>query len=456
MRGRRRSNTSTDQDHGAVQQRRGTAELDQALLHASSASTLDLPRRLVDLSTGLPSLTSLFNDLSPVVECPGGTTVFYIHVPSSAILEERFGWEALEAYRGLIANYLVGLAQELRREREHCVVVRAFADDFAMVSAHKDSDDQIPGRINDGLRRHLAAIDQETAALLQVYVGMAHTKPFPKIHHERRLYRTIQAAQTEATDVGRQKLSTQLRVLDQCINAPTTFKMLYQPIVRVADHRIFAYEALVRCQQRELRSPHVLFDVAERGDRIWSLSRLLRAIACAEVPNLPGETALFLNLHPRDFEDPTLLELEGDLARHATRVVLEVTERAAILDMDLFRSKLAALRELGLKIAIDDLGSGYSALSLVAELDPDFVKLDMTLVRDINESPVRQNLVRNMVSFAADLGAEVVAEGVETPQELQTVRDLGCQLVQGFYLAVPSAPFVRTITPTPAADHDGV
>jgi EAL domain-containing protein (putative c-di-GMP-specific phosphodiesterase class I) len=419
------------------------------LLTTPGVSSLDSPRRLVDLSTGLPSLTSLFSDLRPIADEGSGTTVLYIHIPSSSIVEERFGWEALEAYRGLIANYLIGFTKDMRRERTHTVLARAYADDFLIVTPQRDQDDQLPSILADGMTRHLSAIDEETASLLQVYVGVSQGKPFPKIHPERLLYRMIQQAQTEATDVGRQKLSAHVRILDRCITGEH-FNMLYQPIVRMEDHSIFAHEALVRCPQKELRSPHVLFNVAEQGDRIWPLSRLLRRIAISAVPQLPNDTSMFVNLHPKDFDDPELLQPDTLLKRYAPRLVLEVTERAAILDFNHFRSKLDALREYGVRIAIDDLGSGYSALSLVAELDPDYIKLDMTLIRSIDESPVRQNLLRNMVSFATDLGAQVVAEGVETRPELETLRDLGCHFVQGYYLAVPSPPFVLTIQQPPA------
>jgi EAL domain-containing protein (putative c-di-GMP-specific phosphodiesterase class I) len=411
----------------------------------SSASTLDAPRRLVDLSTGLPSLTSLFSDMLPVVEHSRGTTVFYVHIPSSAIVEERFGWEALEAYRGLIANYIIGFAQDLRRDRTHCVLVRTYADDFALITPQGDNDEHIPTQLADGITRHLSAIDDETAPLLNVYVGVHRSPPLSRIHPERRLYRSIQQAQTEATDVERQQLSTQVRFLDRCI-AQRQFLMLYQPIVRLEDHAIYGYEALVRCQQKELHKPHVLFNVAEQGERVWPLSRLLRGIAASSVPNMPDETYMFINMHPLDFGDPKLLEPEPTLAEHAGRIILEVTERATILDRERFPEQLRQLRDIGVGIAVDDLGSGYSSLSMVAELNPDFIKIDMTLIRSIDQSPVRQNLLRNMVSFAQDMGALVVAEGVETLEELKTVHDLGCHFVQGFYLAMPSPPFITTIT----------
>ena len=442
----------TDQFSGSSKGRRSSRgspdDVKRRLTGATGSSTLDAPKRLVDLSTGLPSLTSLFADLWPIAESPEGTAVIYIHVPSSAIVEERFGWEALEAYRGLLANYLVGVAQDMRRERAHCVLLRSFADDFVILAPHREDDQELSTRLAAGMMRHLSAIDEETAALLQVYVGISSTRPFPKIHPERRLYRAVQRAQTEATDVGRQKLGAQLRVLDRCITRQA-FQMVYQPIVQVDGHGIVAHEALVRCPEKELRNPHILFNVAEQGQRMWPLSRLLRKIAIGSVAKMEEGTFLFLNLHPLDFDDPDLYAPGGPVASWASRIVLEVTERAAILDLDRFRGQVKQLREYGLRIAIDDLGSGYSALGLVADLAPDYIKLDMTLVRDIDTSPVRQNLLRNMVSFARDLGARVVAEGVETREELATVRELGCHFVQGYYLARPAAQFLTRIKTTP-------
>lgn len=428
-------------------------ETEATVLSSSGFSSLDAPRRLVDLSTGLPTLTSLFKELRPLADESGETVILYVHIPSSPIVEERFGWEALETFKGLIANFLVGFSKHLRRERSHCVLLRAYADDFVLLLPYRDQDNELPSMLADDLVRHLSAIDEETAALLQIYVGMAQGKPFPKIHPERFLYRLIQKAQTEATDVQRQRISALVRVLDRCISGEQ-FEMHYQPIVRVEDHKIFAHEALVRCHQKELRNPHTLFNIAEQGERVWPLSRLLRRMAIDAVPQLPPNVLMFINIHPGDFDDPELWEPLDSLREHASRIVLEVTERAAILDFEQFRRKLAELRQLGLRIAVDDLGSGYSSLNVVAELQPDFIKIDMTLIRGIDESPVRQNLLRNMISFAVDLDAQLIAEGVETRNELKTLKELGCPLVQGFYLAMPSPPFITSIEPPPIAGNE--
>ncbi|MCC6751002.1 MAG: EAL domain-containing protein [Deltaproteobacteria bacterium] len=419
---------------------------DTSLIAGPSSSTLDVPARVIDLVTGFPSLTSLHNELRPLAEDAAGATILYVHLPSTQIIEERFGWETLGAYAGLLANYLGRVARDLERERGHCAVLRSFADDYVLLIPQRENDAEIPSRLGEGMLRHLQAMDEELATIHQVYVGISRVTPYAKIHPERQLFRGIQRAQTEATDVGRQKLAVQTRVLDRAI-ANRSFNMVYQPIVNIHDHSIFAYEALVRCTQPELRNPHVLFSVAEQAGRIWPLSRLLRKMAVDSVTSMPDGSLLFVNLHPLDFNDPELLRPEPFIVEHAANLVLEVTERATITDFEHFRRNMDVLRSSGVRIAVDDLGSGYAALSSVAELNPDFIKFDMTLIRGIDQSPIRRNLLRNMVAFAVEAGTQVIAEGVETRAELDTLRELGCHFVQGFFLAMPLPPFTLEIAP---------
>jgi EAL domain-containing protein (putative c-di-GMP-specific phosphodiesterase class I) len=150
---------------------------------------------------------------------------------------------------------------------------------------------------------------------------------------------------------------------------------------------------------------------------------------------------LFVNLHPEDLLDPHLLDPSSALTGIADRVVLEITERASITVMDAVREQVQRLREVGFRIAIDDLGAGYAGLTSFALLEPEFVKLDMTLVRDIDASPVKQKLVTSMTSLCRQMGMLVVAEGVETSAERDALVDLGCDLLQGYLFARPGRPF---------------
>lgn len=444
----RKARRSSRSGHGSI-------DVSAAAL-ARYTSSLDAPPRVTDLTTGLPSITTLFSDLRPLIESDRGATVVYVHLPSNHLIEERFGWETQGAYIELITSYLERVSRDLRRERQRCVVARAFADDYMIMFPHEGDDQIVSSRIAEEMNRHVHAVDDELASLHEVYMGTAHVIPSPRVHPERLAYRAIVQAQTEAMDVGRHHLAAQTRVLDRCLGDPETLRIVFQPLIDIDDQRVFAFEALARCTHPVLRSPHVLFNVAEQSDRVWPLSRLLRAKALAQVPSLPPQTFMFINLHPSDFDDPELLKLDATVLEQAHLVVFEVTERAAIKDVDRFRNSVGALREQGFRIAIDDLGTGYTSLSTVADIRPDFMKLDMSLIRDIDQSTIRRNLVRNMVSFAQDSNARVVAEGVETTGEYHTLVDIGCHYVQGFLMAKPGPEFVTEVTsPTrPELDTD--
>jgi EAL domain-containing protein (putative c-di-GMP-specific phosphodiesterase class I) len=157
---------------------------------------------------------------------------------------------------------------------------------------------------------------------------------------------------------------------------------------------------------------------------------------------------LFLNVDPHDFNDPAFTDAEIVTPE---RVVIEITERTAIKDYPKFRERLRAFRERGFRFAVDDAGSGYAGLGSIANLEPDFIKLDISLINAIDTNFIKQNLVGTMVRFANDLGARVIAEGVERAEEFDTVQHLGVHLVQGFYLhrpqplAPPPVPVVSAV-----------
>lgn len=212
--------------------------------------------------------------------------------------------------------------------------------------------------------------------------------------------------------------------------------MAYQPIVRAHDASVYGYEALVRSAEPRLADPGALFDAAERTGRVWDVTRTVRSLVAASIPK--GGATRFLNLHPKDLEDDRLYAPDEPLALKAGQVILEITERAALGPMADIRRNVSALRAMGYRIAVDDLGAGYSGLTSFAALEPDLVKLDMSLVRGIDIEPVKQKLVSSMTVLCRELGVLVVAEGVETPAERNVLVDLGCDLLQGFLFARPS------------------
>jgi EAL domain-containing protein (putative c-di-GMP-specific phosphodiesterase class I) len=222
--------------------------------------------------------------------------------------------------------------------------------------------------------------------------------------------------------------------------AVETMWIAFQPIV-LKDGRTFGYEALLRSNEPSLPHPGAVLSAAERLERLPELGQRIRELAAASFESVSPDLLLFVNLHPRDLLDPALVAPDKPLSRMARRVVLEITERAAIDDIKDIRGRIGALRAMGYRIAVDDLGAGYAGLASFALLEPDFVKFDMSLVRDVHTSVIRKKLIGAMTTLCKDMGMRVVAEGIETVEERDTVLDLGCDLFQGYLLARPGAPF---------------
>jgi EAL domain-containing protein (putative c-di-GMP-specific phosphodiesterase class I) len=214
----------------------------------------------------------------------------------------------------------------------------------------------------------------------------------------------------------------------------------YHPIIVTATEEIYGFEALARGVRRELRSPEVLFEVAEEANMVWELSRLLRRRAVSGIyDDLKDGQFLFLNIDPHDFDDPTFRNLDPeDLGiSDPSRVVLEITERTAIKDYPRFKEYLKAFRERGFRFAVDDAGSGYAGLGSIANLEPDYIKLDISLIANIDTNFLKQNLVETMVTFANSQGTQVIAEGVERREEFETVKQIGVHFTQGFLFHRP-------------------
>ena len=217
-----------------------------------------------------------------------------------------------------------------------------------------------------------------------------------------------------------------------------------QPIVSWSGRSIFAYETLLRTDEPTLRSPLDFFDAAERLGQAAELGRIIRRHVAALLARRRPPGHLFVNLHPADLEDPELYADDGALTPYASQVVLEITERAALDRIHELSSRVTRLRKLGYRIAIDDLGAGYAGLTSFAQLEPEVVKVDMSLVRGIDSSPVKQKLVRSIIALCTELGIQLVAEGIETPAERDTLVALGGDLCQGYLFAKPGRGF-----PTP-------
>jgi EAL domain-containing protein (putative c-di-GMP-specific phosphodiesterase class I) len=288
-----------------------------------------------------------------------------------------------------------------------------------------------------------------------VDVGTSLVLHNPLVRSERLVMRAIQEATQDAQLNHQRRLIRNKKQLQRII-LKEQITTLFQPIYDLGTLRPHGFEALCRGPKgTEFHSPMVLFETAEKSDLLFELDHLCRRKALTAAgggrgAGLPREFKLFINTLPFSMRDPhfqgkDLINLLGeDLA--PDQIVLEVTERHVIHNYHLFRDAMKYFQHLRCLIAIDDMGAGYSGLDKIVELQPNYVKLDMSLVRDIHTSFVKKEMVQAFKAMADKIDARLIAEGVEKREEFDVVREIGVNYIQGNYLARPlqgfqTAPF---------------
>ena len=212
--------------------------------------------------------------------------------------------------------------------------------------------------------------------------------------------------------------------------------VVFQPVLDLRSRRVFAYEALVRSNSPHFTGPPSLFSAAISGRVCGALGRSIREMAVVGCPGFP----LFVNIHPNEFDEGYLVQPDDPIFTHEPGVYLEVTESVPLSHFRLCQSVLQEIRGRGVFLAVDDLGAGYSNLKYIADLAPEIVKLDRDLIANLGEHKRLQRLVRSIVRLCEDLGANVVAEGIETVEELRAVEDAGAHYGQGYLIARPAFP----------------
>ena len=230
---------------------------------------------------------------------------------------------------------------------------------------------------------------------------------------------------------------------DNFESALVSLEMAFQPIICWSARGTVGYEALVRTTEPSFPHPGVLFKAAERLGRLPELGGVIRAKVASKAVAAPNGTTLFVNLHPSDLSDDDLFSPKAPLSRIAESVILEMPEGAPLHDDAEVAHQVSRLRKLGYRIALDDMGAGYAGLASFATLEPDVVKVDISLVRGVDFEPTKQKLVRSVVALCRELGKTVIAEGVETHSERQALVNQGCDLFQGYLFAKPGFQFAE-------------
>lgn len=236
------------------------------------------------------------------------------------------------------------------------------------------------------------------------------------------------AAPTEPIYLPTDRAAAAVHVIEE-----RQLQVAYQPIYDLKTGRVFAYEALARVDSPVFPNLIELFQVASEAGRVAELGRLHREQAVAKCPMQP----LFINIFPTEFDYGLLVRPDDAIFRHKWPVFLEITESLPLSHFEQCKEVLSELRLRGMMLAIDDLGAGYSNLKYIADLAPDIVKLDRDLIVGVQEGNRPAKLVRAIVALCQNMGARVVAEGIETIDELIVAERAGVEFCQGYLLGRP-------------------
>jgi len=215
-------------------------------------------------------------------------------------------------------------------------------------------------------------------------------------------------------------------------------RIVFQPVFQLADLRLHGFECLSRFEVEPQRSPDKWFDQAAKAGMGAQLEERVLRKSLAYLETFAPPYVLNLNASP-ELATSTLLRPLFERVQDLSRVTLEITEHAIIEDYAALAAALAPLRQQGMRLAVDDAGAGHSSMKHILQLQPDIIKLDMSLTRAIHEDRNRRALAKGLLGFAHEIGSKVVAEGVETAGELDTLRDLQVDYAQGYLLGRPLA-----------------
>jgi len=402
-----------------------------------------------DPNTNLPAVPAVLEDVRRRIEKGERVGVIVVDVSGEEHLEEVYGWATYDGLLQQVAQALADCKGPLLAAEDVVALAGVRSDQFLVFVGLDDRRGarelaQLRERVVNELGRRIKIqIGNEVPRGLGLHAASSVLKYDPTVRIERSIYKVLDSIRIECHRDRQESLTARRRELRRILQSRDIL-IRYQPIVRLGDGSVFGYEALSCGPDGDVfQNPEMLFSFAEKTDQIVDLERLCRTESVRGSVRLPRGHKLFLNCSAHGIGD--VEGLSTQLVAHAqavglapSDVVLEITERVAVTAWNDFRKRIDDLREMGFGVAIDDMGAGYSSLHSVPEVQPDFLKFDIALVRDIHLSPIKRGLLESLVLLAERIEAQVIAEGVEKEEEFETLREMNVPFGQGFLFSPPT------------------
>jgi EAL domain-containing protein (putative c-di-GMP-specific phosphodiesterase class I) len=409
------------------------------------------------------------DELRAILDRQGSLGLLLIDISELAQVEHDYGSQAFQNVLGMARDILLELRGNDVRTTDVLAVDDKGGDAFLVFlspkrneGAMRVADLQAAGqRVEEHLNRKLMRLASPYLPTpRQVVVGFGLVFENPLVMAERLVSRLVDEAWA-CVRVQRRQRDLMRRCTLQEVLLEDKIATVFQPIVGLRDASILGIEALARGPEgTHFHAPLRLFELATESDLAFELDRKCRRRALGAARSLPAGQLLFVNVLPSAMYDPefqgqSLLRQLQEVGLAPDRIVLEITEKYAIENYAVFAEALAEFTRLGFRIAVDDVGAGYSGLEKIAHLNPSYLKLDRELIRDIDSSYIRREMSRALKAFADKIGSTIIAEGIEREAELKTLVELGIDYGQGFLLARPAAHMLAALPNPPRAARPG-
>jgi EAL domain-containing protein (putative c-di-GMP-specific phosphodiesterase class I) len=420
---------------------------------AASAPDVDqlrVERMLTDGVTGLPLLPAGF----PGVERVPHLGVIYLQLGRFAGIESMYGWQLYDRMLRLVTE---SLRSDLVRSpfREHLITLQFNGSDgfyllFNLPVPARNGTlasrlEAEAARYRDGVLRRLRdGLDPTMVDLMSVHASALYVPDDPRARPSRNIIRALRDA---ARMVESQEKAERQGIVASCraILSGRKLRAVYQPVFDIQERKVVGFEALIRGPAGDLEAPDLLFAAARESDLGLELETLCLEIIFRRLPRATLQRKLFVNASPRLLTHPVFLDERNlaEIRRAHPDVVVEVSEKEVVGDYPTFRGVLDRLRTSGLQIAIDDAGSGYSGLESILQMRPQYIKVANSIVQNLHADTIKRGVITALASVGRQIDAALIAEGIERPEELAALVDLGVHYGQGFLLGRPSGRILR-------------
>jgi EAL domain-containing protein (putative c-di-GMP-specific phosphodiesterase class I)/CheY-like chemotaxis protein len=414
---------------------------------ATLAGRTALEALLLDRATALPTLPIVLDRVKEMLIEQGEIGIVFVDIEQFEAIEAEYGWAFFDE---LLCNVGQIISTEARERFPGAIVTchRTGGSSFYVFYETRGQDltaENASERIANELRQKLIDATKQRFAHVHAenigfFVGITRVDYRPQIRLERQVYTGMRIATDAVRDAEQQRKKQLTRELRDIIRRKR-ITTLFQPIVWAQDGRVFGYEILTRGPAgSSFRNSDMLFSFAREAKLAWALEAIALEGALKRLREVDLlDRKFLLNLEAEMFGESEfrIHEMVSYFAEHRGHFVFELTERAAIEDYIQFRELLTEFREKGIEVAIDDAGSGYASLEAIAAIAPDYLKITKSLVSTLANEPIKQDLIKMLVELAGKINAKTLAEGIETEEEYETCRDLGIDLIQGYYFAHP-------------------